>query len=70
MPEQTFDDLNLHDSRVLQVRLSLDLSDNESLEIFLKYLEDYDTLRTSLKRITFIDTSQPVASVALSGPTP
>jgi hypothetical protein len=55
MPEQTFNDLNLHDSRVLQVRLSLDLSDNESLEIFLKYLESYDTHRTSLKRITFLD---------------
>lgn len=55
MAEQTFNDLNLHDSRVLQVRLSLDLDENDMLEIFLEYVESYDTHRTSLKRITFID---------------
>ena len=51
----TFNDLNLHDSRVLQVRLSLDLEENELFEILLRYIEDYATLRTSLKRIRFVD---------------
>lgn len=55
MPELAFSDLNLHDSRVLLLRLSLDLEENELLELFLQYVEAYYPLKTSLKRMTFID---------------
>ena len=55
MAEPAFDELNLHDSSLLRVRLSLDLEENELLELFLKYIEDYCPLKTSLKRVTFRD---------------
>ena len=55
MSQLTFNDLNLHDSSVLRLLLSLDLSGNESFEILLDYIDSYETLSTSLKSITFTD---------------
>jgi hypothetical protein len=55
MAELTFSDLNLHDSSVLGLNLTLDRNEHESFEIFLRYIENYETLRTSRRRMAFTD---------------
>jgi hypothetical protein len=55
MAELTFSDLNLHDSSVLGLNLTLDRNEPESFEIFLRYIENYETLRTSRRRMAFTD---------------
>ena len=53
--ETDFDHLNFHDSHILKLELLLDMSDLESFSVWIDYIENYNTHKTSVRRLTFED---------------
>ena len=50
-----FSNLNLHDSAILQLDIVLDATRGESLTIWLKYIENYESKTSSPRKLMFVD---------------